>query len=319
VGQLEGVTSRGIVALRKLKSLKEFLFWFNNGYPEVTLGLVTMRQCLELLPHLHAIGYNPKPRSLLMQSTSIFMGAAMSKIKEPCTLQLRRLSISSIKHIPEHVSLPELQALFQPDPFNQMHSLFAGRLPKLSELYLHETDEDTLLLVLGHVGQQLRALRFCVFGGMGNLLIDGLQLDRVLHACPNLCVLDANTSMSPQCVSQLRPDTLQKLQTLQLYFSYSDYLQEGLILQFLRLAPQLQTIDLISVMFLDEDLMAWAELAKEGTCMQQLQKIRMNLERRHVNEQGEHLLDELLVSCSINCPRLQEFVVHGLHFVKWGQ
>jgi hypothetical protein len=153
------------------------------------------------------------------------MGAAMSKIKEPCTLQFRRLLISSVEHIPEHVSLPELQALFQPEPLNQMHSLFAGRSPKLSELHLHETDEDTLLLVLGHVGQQLRALRFCVFGGMRNLLSDGLPLDRVLNACPNLSVLDTNTTMSPLCVSQLQPDTLQHLQTLHFYFSYSDYMQ----------------------------------------------------------------------------------------------
>jgi hypothetical protein len=91
------------------------------------------------------------------------------------------------------------------------------------------------------------------------------------------------------------------------------------MLQILRLAPQLQSIDLISVMFLDEDLIAWAELAKEGSCMQHLQKVYMDLDRRHVTEQGKRLLDEVLVSCSINCPQLQEFIVRGLTFVKFGQ
>jgi hypothetical protein len=308
VGQLDGVSSHGILALRKLKSLEEFLFGLKNGHDEFMPGLLMLKQCLDLLPHLHAIGYNPKPRFFLSQPMNFSMGAAMYKIKEPCTLQLRRLSISSIENIPDQVSLPELQAFFQSQPLYEVHSLFAGGVPKLSELYLHETDEDTLLLVLGHVGRQLQALRFCVFDGMGQLFDDKVRLDRVLDACPNLSVLDANTSLSPRSVSQLRPDTLQHLQTLQMYFSYSDYMQEGLMLQFLRMAPQLKSIDLSSVMLLNEDLKAWAELAKEGACMQHLQKVYMYLDTRHFTEQeGKRLLDEVLVTCSIHCPKLQKF------------
>jgi hypothetical protein len=305
---LDGVSGPGILPLRKLKSLEEFLFGGSGSFsmPEVLM----LQQCLELLPHLHSIGYNPTPRFFLSQPMNSLMGVAMSKIKEPCTLQLRRLSISSIDDIPEHVSLPELQAFFQPEPLNQMHSLFAGCTPKLSELHLHETDEDTLLQVLGHVGQQLQALRFCVFDGMGQMFGGGLQLDRVLNACPNLFVLDVNTSLSPRSRSQLRPDTLQHLRTLQFYFSYSDFMQEGLMLQILRLAPQLQSINLSSVMLFDEDLRAWAELAKEGACMQHLQKVYMYLDERHfTKEEGKRLLDEVLISCTIHCPKLQEFDV----------
>jgi hypothetical protein len=306
VGQLDGVSSPGILALHKLQSLEEFLF-VSDKYSMAEVQM--LKQCLELLPHLHAIGYNPKPRYFLLQSMNFVMGVAMSKINnEPCTLQLRRLSISSIEHIPDQVSLPELQAFFQSEPLYEVHALFAGGVPKLSELYLHETDNETLLLVLGHVGQQLRALRFCVFDGMGQLFGDKVRLDRVLDACPNLSVLDVSTSMSPRSVSQLRPDTLQHLQTLQIYFSYSDYMQEGLMLQFLRLAPQLQSIDLSSVMLLDEDLKAWAELAKEGACMQHLQKVYMYLDSRHFTQQeGKRLVDEVRVTCSIHCPKLQKF------------
>jgi hypothetical protein len=302
VGVMDGVSSSGISALRKLQSLEEFLFEPEGAFNLVDLRLV--RMCLQLLPHLHAIGYKPTFPHYLCEVMNIFVGSAMSQLDVPCTLQLRRLAVTSISQVPEHVSLPQLQAFYQTDPLYELHPLFSGGLPKLSKLYLSETDEDTLLLILGHVGRQLRTLNFSILDG------GWVQLDRLLHACPNLSMLDISTSLSPQSTSQLLPDTLKHLRTLRFYLSSSDWMPSGLLLQILQLASQLQSFELDSVMLRDKDLRAWAELAKEGVCMQHLEEVYWYLDSRDlIKQQGKRLVDELLVSCSVHCPQMQQFYV----------
>jgi hypothetical protein len=84
----------------------------------------------------------------------------------------------------------------------------------------------------------------------------------------------------------------------------------GLLLQMLQMASQLQSVELESVMLRDEDLRAWAELAKEGVCMQHLEEVYWYLDSRDfMKQQGKSLVDEVLVSCSVHCPQMQQFKV----------
>lgn len=308
VGNLEGVSNEGILALRKLNSLEEFLFDVKGSFnmPEV----MAIKQCFELLHHLQAICYKPTPRTFLCKSLNIFIGVALSKIEKPCTLQLRQLALTNIDHITVHILMPELQKLFLSGPIYEMHPLFAGGLPKLTEFYMNETDEETLALVLRHVGQQLRTLQFAILDGESQLFGNGVRLDTVFDMCPNLSELDVSTSLSPRTVSRLKPDTLQRLQKLKFYFSYADDMESGLFLQFVSLAPELQSIDLSSVSLDDKELKKWAELAKGGTCMQNLKKVRMSIDTRHFKQKGKSLLDKALIACSINCPQMQEYEIH---------
>jgi hypothetical protein len=281
---LHYVSRRGILALRNLKSLEEFLF--SNDILNQNEVVLVKRHCFELLPNLHHLNEIPC-------SISLF------NIDGPCTLQLRRLRLGNVNNISEQVSLPELQRLYLGNL--EMSPLFAGRLPKLSELCLDRTDVHTLLLVLGHVGRQLQMLDVQIRDGGVHL-----QLDRVLENCPNLYKLKVNsTKFDVVRVSQLQPDTLQQLQTLHLELCYSEvvgHLQSGLLLQVLRLAPDLRSINLSGYMLLDEDLREWAQLAEQGTCMQHLRQIQFD---GPCTPTEKRLLKEAVASCSINCPQLQ--------------
>jgi hypothetical protein len=221
---------------------------------------------------------------------------ALSKIQSPCTLQLRQLFVSSLDKVPEHVSLPEVQALHVLLSVDN-RQLLPGRFPKLTVLNWARPSVEQLMPVLEQVGHQLQTLHFDVCRGQ-------LWLDRVLDACPNLSDLSYDTWDSLQSSVALQPDTLSRLQTLRLEFYRSSYLEAGLLLQILRLAPQLRSVQLKSVMLPDQDLREWAELAKEGTCMQRLQQIELALHPDYCTEH-KHLLDEALISCSIHCPQLK--------------
>jgi hypothetical protein len=209
VAKLDGVSRRGILAVRKLKSLEEFHF---TAYHEEA---PVMRQCLKLLPHLH----------------KLFL-STLYDFDPPYSLQLRELHINNIYDVSEHIEMPELKVLDLCAPL-KMHRLFAGGFPKLSKLYLEETDQDDLLQVLGHIGQQLQTLSFTTtYDGMQ------LRLDSVLDACPNVSDLYVCSDSSEIRLSQLQQDTLKQLQNVRLAFWAGEkFLPSGLLLQMLRLSP----------------------------------------------------------------------------------
>jgi hypothetical protein len=66
----------------------------------------------------------------------------------------------------------------------------------------------------------------------------------MLDSCPYLSELSVITTASVLSSSELRPDTLGRLQTLVLYFLNLDFMQSGLLLQVLRLASQLHYVHL---------------------------------------------------------------------------
>jgi hypothetical protein len=299
VDALDNVSREGILALRKLKSLEKFLF--RNMQDQL------IRECLELLPQLHEIATEAMAPGY-HRVMNVVMARVFSTIATPCTLQLRCLELDSIYQLRGQVSLPELQVLVLWDPL-QMHQLFAGGLPKLSELHLKKTDEDTLLLVLSHVGRQLRTLKFTVFDDYERNFGRAVLLDRVLHACPNLSELYVkSTEYRAVKASQLQPEALKQLKIVTIKFYDCDTsLAPGLLPQILRLAPELRSINVSGYMLFNEDLMEWAELAEQGTCMQNLQKIRF---RGHCMPGGVRLLDKMVASCSINCPQMQIATVY---------
>ena len=283
----------GILALRRLTLLQEFVFC------DCSEELLVLKQCLELLPHLHIIGN----RLELSQSDEDDMyemikglGIALSQIKAPCTLQLHHLWLHDTDQILDKISLPELQVLKLSCKI-AMHSWLFGGLPKLSKLYVYNMHQDTLMPVLAQVGQQLQVLHIN--------LMRLPRLDLILEACPNLTQLHVDSEMGLRYTSQLRPDMLKQLKTVK-FDADRGYLEPGLLLQILSMAPELRSIELGSLRF-DEDWEALAELAEEGTCMRHLETIKLE-SKTCFTKLEQRLLSKALVSCSINCPRLKNFI-----------
>jgi hypothetical protein len=292
----DGVPRLGLLALRRLRFLEQFLF------SETTEELV-LTDFFNLLPDLHVIGYTldaiPFSTDSDFSDDLLDMGNALCQMDAPFTLQLRQLALYDTNQVLENVSLPELKVL---ELFGTiaMHPWLDGGLPKLTELYAGNMDQDTLMPVLGHVGRQLQVL-----------LVDIPELPRlnlVLDACPNLTQLQIYTKKGPQHMSQLRPDTLKHVKSVIFHVSRG-YFEPGLLLQYLSLAPELRSIDLRSVGF-DEDWEALAELAEEGTCMRHLETIRIQCMARLTRHEQHHLA-EARISCSINCPQLKIFSVES--------
>jgi hypothetical protein len=290
------------VALRQLSSLQEFLF--SNILEQVSV----IRLCMELLPHLHTIAIKLTPHSYSLHKNDLHIignAFALPYNYAPRILQLRHLAIEKIHEVSAHVmSLPELQALYLGSDF-EMHPWFVGGLPNLTELYLSSAWEEDLMPVLVHVGRQLQVLHLEIR--------PDLELDRLLNACPNLSELKIISDRSLGCWSECQPDTLKHLKklVLEIYCGHDkDYTMQGLLLQILGLALELQSIDLRLIMLHDEDWKEWAALAEKGTCMQNLQEIKIRYDKYfHLSQQSKRLLDEVFASCSINCPQLQLFSV----------
>jgi hypothetical protein len=285
------VSRRGISALRKLSSLKEFLFynWLQKPNLVEQIGF-----CFKLLPHLHTVA---DKGSVL----GYRMGLALSSVQSPCILQLRHLAVYNLNHIPAGASLPEVQVLHLDVCVDNMQlQIGPGRFPKLIELnWIVTSNEDYLMVVLGHLGLQLQTLRFRIFRG------GTLHLDRVLGACPQLSQLEISTNARVLGSAELGPDTLSRLQTLSLT---SSRIEPGLLLQILRLASHLRSVNLKVEKLDAQELREWAELAKEGTCMQHLQQIKLTFSTSYFDEH-KHLLDEVFISCSIHCPQLKHFAL----------
>jgi hypothetical protein len=101
-----------------------------------------------------------------------------------------------------------------------------------------------------------------------------LHLDAMLKECPNLSKLDISCNGAVIVISELQPDTLRHLQTLSVCISS---MQFEILLQILRLALKLRSV-FIDLPFPNvEELKQLAELAKEGSCMQHLEKITFRI------------------------------------------
>jgi hypothetical protein len=282
------VSKAGLLALRKLTSLQEFLF---SNTPNERM----VRECFELLPNLHAIAcmLTPQLRDFIELEK---IGDVLSRIDTPCTLQLRQLALCNTNRILENVSLPELQALELRGSI-AMHPWFEGDVSNLSELRLGNMNPNTMMPVLNHVGRQLQSLRL--------VSSDNLQLDAVLNACPNLSELTI-MCLGPRFESPLRPDTLKHLQTVRFFQIKSNSQQGQLLLQVLRLAPKLRSVESSSFVLRvnSNEWQELAELAEQGTCMRQLEEIRIHFQENCVQHE-QRPMDEALAACIVHCPKLQ--------------
>lgn len=290
------VSRAGFSALSKLKSLQEFIFYDESTEhaQEERLGL-----CFELLPQLHVSSYKPTPHLYLLE-LSWLTSQALSDIEAPCSLQVRHLALHSTRFVPRHVALPELQVLFLVEPLDGTLLL---NFSNLSELNLRKTDKQNLLLVLGHVGRQLQTLRFNVYFNSAQL-DSGIELDRVLKACPNLSELSCSSTLSPWCASELRPDNLRRLRRVSLDTA-SNYVRSGIVLQLLRLAPELRFIRLAWAKLSVEDLRALDELARQRTCMRNLEDFAVTLDARDTTDLEKQLIAKALTSCVAHCDQLK--------------
>jgi hypothetical protein len=285
-----------------LKSLKEFIFTnfseWNLYEQENLLGL-----CYELLPHLHVAGYTPEP---FFDNSTIFMlsclsSDALEEISTPCTLQLRHLALDSLKIVPAHVSLPQVQQLYLMGHPQNLNPLPAGRFPSLSELNVNKTNFEKLMHIVGNdLGHQLKALRVSF-----NSEAPPLQLDQLLDACPNLSELCMESITEIQSAAELRPDTLGHLRILR---SKKINMQPGLMLQILQMAPKLSALDFGSDMLDLADLELLAELVEQGVCLRHLERLEVTLVPRdnNVSEQWQRQLDLLIITCSTHCKQLHE-------------
>jgi hypothetical protein len=311
----EQVSRQGFSALRKLSSLREFLFplysqlHYLNGPRRQDL----LELSFELLPHLHAAAYNEKTsragNALTVLST--LTSRILRRITVPLTLQLRLLALKTLKIVPKHVHLPEVRVLYldhQNHPNYKADPIAPDRFPNLTELSVYYTDEQTLMSVVGQgAGLKLRSLSIGLNGGMK-------RLDSLLEACPGLRELYLNVPANLQSASRLRPDTLQKLQELRiscLFLSAEAHQSAGqLMLEILRLAPKLRSVTLSMVPMAEKDLQELAELAIQGTCLRQLESFEFyrKTSDEFTSAEENRIRDEAIVALGTHCERLKDFL-----------
>jgi len=267
-----------------------------------------MEELVELLPNLHIIGSKLEKQKFTddddkyleheVSNTSLIeIGQVLAYIKAPCTLQLQHLALDDIDEVLENVSLPELLVLELCRKI-AMHPCLVGGSPKLSELYVYKMHQATLMPALGHIGQQLQVLILD--------LLDLPWLDLVLEACPNLTELHIHTFEGGVGYrSQLQADSLKHLQIAEFNVTRGPFDSE-LLMQILRLASKLRSIEVDSITFVFDDWEMLAELAKEGTCMQHLETIKITC-RLLPTRTKQRLVAKTRVDFSVSCPKLQVF------------
>jgi hypothetical protein len=228
----------------------------------------------------------------------------LSRVTVPLTLQLRFLSLNSLDTLPQCVSVPEVRALHLIDEtmYQENHQHALDRFPKLTALTMMFTDEPILMSMVTHrVGLQLRTL---------SVRIDHISLDMLLEACPCLIELHIIDLSGPGSVSQLRPDTLENLQDLFIACPKTRIMQPGLLLEIFRLAPNLRSVMLNMVPMAKEDLQALAELAKQGTCLQKLERFEFYRTSKSTSAREKRIRDEAIVACGTHCVQLKEFLFY---------
>jgi hypothetical protein len=299
VGELRLV----LLAVRRLTLLEEFLFMSSE--------VLRMEDLLELLPYLHIIGsrleapkftdYDEYCEHNEVRHMCLEIGNSLSLIRAPaCTLQLRQLALVDIDQVLDKISLPELQVLELSGEI-AMHPWLVDGSPKLTELYIYKMHQATLMPALGHIGQQLQVLILD--------LLDLPRLDLVLEACPNLNELHIRTFNGVGYKSQLQADTLKHLQIAEFYVSRGNFDSE-LLMQILRLASKLRSIEVHSIKFDADDWETLAEQAKEGTCMQHLETIKITKPislRSSTQHEQDTEVAKARANFSVICPKLQVF------------
>lgn len=308
------VSWRGILALRKLTLLEELIFNIFDFPWQRDLLCKTYK----LLPHLHVAGMKPaEPFSRDTVAWSEVSSMALDEISSTssCTLQLHHLARLTLDYgeirITEFISLPEVLVLYLLYwSYDEEMPLFPGHFPKLTELNMVDSVGANLMQIIGHgVGQQLLTLRVCFPIEVYRSLGAPLQLDEVLGACPNLSELCMDVK-GVDSATELQPDSLHQLRVLRIYSEKWENLQTGLVMQLLRLAPNLCTVELTSAMLEVEDLEHLAELVEQRACLQQLEQLQVTLVTKATNFTELKLaLDVFIISCSKHCKQLRQVVV----------
>jgi hypothetical protein len=296
----ENTSREGISALCKLQSLQQFIFFKlliflrgNSGCQD-RVSLI-MQHCFELLPHLHIVAVNPEPR----MSNKNVMGSITSKALSDLgprqrTLQLQRLVVSG--SVPQHIALPELRFLSVTWPSEPL-VLDSDRFPRLSELDLQGVCRDELMRVLRHVGRQLQALHFEVH--------DVVRLDSVLSECPDLSELSVDVFGVHSSIVELQPHSLRRLQKLRVSFADIDYdHQPELLIQMLRLAPELRVVNLTLQTVHVEVFEELFLLAKRRTSMRKLEEFTVYVDNHECDKPHRAMLGLVLLFCTFECDLL---------------
>jgi hypothetical protein len=315
----ETVTSRGISALRQLTSLEEFIYDVDIWNSSL------LASTYRLLPHLHVAAIKPEPIYTSKTGTlSDVCSIALEEIRSRCTLHLHHLALPNLYQLPRHVALPEVRVLYLlgslDSRWDEFEELPFVHLPRLAELYLEGANNYTVLkyIVVHGFGQQLQTLRVSV--PYYNHSLEKLPLDEVLAACPNLTELSV-TVRGLESATELRPDTLRCLSILRIEFipsneNFTRNWQPGLVLQVLRLAPELRCVEICSDMLQTDDLEILKELVEERACLRHLQRLLICVYAE--TPISKKLLDLFVISCCNHCEQLSEVFV-GEDLYTWSK
>jgi len=253
------------------------------------------------MPHLHIVLKKPAPfhgKSLALELGQLTSKVIIDDITNPCTLQLHHLALSSSYiSIPEHINLPQLQSIYISNSFGP-YLLDASRFPKLTEMSLYFSNVEPLFN-LGLLGHNLRHISVTVNAKV--------ELDRLLYACPHLTELTIFCKHLDS-TTDLQPDTLLVLQQF-LFVCYSTFrnetVQEGLIVEVLRLAPELRVFKMKAVMLGEDELMKFADLAEQRICLRKLEEVHLKVDKKDMTTLEQDLLDAATISLATHCERLR--------------
>jgi hypothetical protein len=237
-----------------------------------------LKLCFELLPQLHAISPNlAEPHvfeNLMLQKLAESTANALADFgsrRKHC-LNLRRIVVSG--HVPHSVDMPQLSEMC-------MYNVSRGDVIEICE-------------------PQLTALHIrapCK-----------VQLDRLLYNCPNLSELSLHAT-GVSAASELRPNTLQRLRFLRVSFSdYHVFYDSQKLVELLRLAPQLRSVN-ITVQFLYDGLFEdLALLSQKRTCFRHLEELKYvvkTFDNTDIYEFDVDLIKEAIDTCILNCDQLK--------------
>jgi hypothetical protein len=152
---------------------------------------------------------------------------------------------------------------------------------------------------MGLMGHQLKKISIVV--------IAKVELDRLLNACPHLTELSIICDQLDS-TTDLQPDTLLELQQFVLVCDstfYNETVQEGLVVEVLRLAPELRVFKMNAVMLGEDDLMELAVLAEQRICLRKLEEVHLEVDKTCMTTLEQDLLDAATISLATHCERLR--------------
>jgi hypothetical protein len=97
--------------------------------------------------------------------------------------------------------------------------------------------------------------------------------------------------------------------------------QPGLVLQLLRLAPELRCVEICSDMLETNDWEILTELVEERACLCHLQRLLVCVypEAANFTKQFKKLLDLYVISCCNHCDQLREVIVGEDLYTSWSK